>query len=76
MTKPKAIDEMNYEEAFQDLEEIITLLEAGDRPLEETLEAYKRGQELFKRCSELLEKAELQVRQLTNDKTGTEEEEE
>jgi len=76
MTKPKTIDEMNYEEAFQGLEEIITLLEAGDRPLEETLEAYKRGQELFKRCSELLEKAELQVRQLTNDKTETEEEEE
>ncbi len=47
MTKPKTIDEMNYEEAFQELEEIITLLEAGDRPLEETLEAYRARTRAF-----------------------------
>jgi exodeoxyribonuclease VII small subunit len=76
MTKPKSIEEMNYEEAFAELEAVVALLEAGDKALEETLEAYARGQLLFKRCAELLEKADLQVRQLTDDKEQPMEEEE
>ncbi len=65
MTKSKPIEEMNYEEAFAELEAVVALLETGEKPLEETLEAFTQGQRLLKRCAELLEKADLQVRQLT-----------
>jgi exodeoxyribonuclease VII small subunit len=76
MTKSKPIEEMNYEEAFAELEAVVALLEAGEKPLEETLEAYARGQLLLKRCAELLEKADLQVRQLTGGREQSMEEEE
>ena len=76
MTKKKPMEEMSYEEAMAELEAMVELLETGERPLAETLEAFKRGQLLFKRCTELLEKAELHVRQLAGDKEEAMEEEE
>lgn len=57
--------QMNFEEAFAELQTVIESLEAGEKPLEEALTLFKRGQALYLRCTELLDKAELQVQQLT-----------
>jgi exodeoxyribonuclease VII small subunit len=67
MADPKPVDKMKYEEAFSELEGIVTSLEAGDQPLDEATEVFARGQALVKRCAELLEKAELKIRQLSGD---------
>jgi exodeoxyribonuclease VII small subunit len=40
-------------------------LEAEEHALEKSLALYERGQALSKYCSELLEKAELKVKQLS-----------
>ena len=63
------IQEMNFETAFTALQENVAKLEGEELTLEASLKLYKRGQELAKRCAELLEEAELQVRTLTMDTT-------
>ncbi len=67
MTKTKPIEELTYEEAFAELEGIVSALETEQHPLEEAMKLFERGQALSKRCAELLDKAELKVRQLTGD---------
>jgi len=71
MVKRKKISSMNYEEAFQEMEEIVGQLEDGELPLNESLDLYERGQELGMHCTSLLEKAELKLRQLVPDADGS-----
>jgi exodeoxyribonuclease VII small subunit len=72
-TKPKtkteqpAVDELSYEQALAELEEIVASLEANKLPLEESMKLFERGQALTKRCLELLDKAELRVKQLSGE---------
>ena len=56
--------EMSFEEAFCQLEELTTQLEKGGLPLEEMLALYEKGMGLAQQCLVLLEKAELRVRKL------------
>ena len=56
--------EMSYEQAFIELEGIVSALEGGQRPLEESLRLFERGQMLVKFCGGLLEQAELRIRKL------------
>ncbi len=61
----KPIEELSYEEAFSQLEEIVTSLESSQYNLDQSLSLYERGQALVKRCAQLLDQAELRVMQLT-----------
>lgn len=49
---------IKFEEAMQQLEEIVTNLERGDVPLEEALEQFQKGVGLSKLCKETLQNAE------------------
>ncbi len=62
---PKPVDQLTYEAAFAELQTIIEALEGEQSSLDEATALYERGQSLVKRCSELLDKAELKVRQLS-----------
>ena len=64
MTEEK-IEKMSYEEAFAELEKIVTLLENEQHTLNESMSFFERGQDLSKRCVVLLEEAELKVKQLS-----------
>jgi exodeoxyribonuclease VII small subunit len=70
VTKPKPPEELTYEQAFQELESLVARLESGELPLEQALALFERGQALAGRCSSLLEKAELKLRQLVPDASG------
>ena len=61
----KEIKDLSYEEAFAELEAVVTALEGEQRPLDEAIALYERGQALSKRCAALLGQAELKVRQLS-----------
>jgi exodeoxyribonuclease VII small subunit len=63
----KPIEKLSYEEAYAELELIVAALESGDRPLEESMSLFERGQALTKRCAELLDKAELKVKELAGE---------
>jgi exodeoxyribonuclease VII small subunit len=61
----KPIEDLAYEEAYSELEELVGALEAGEQPLEEALALFERGQSLIKHCADLLAKAELRVQTLS-----------
>ncbi len=55
--------DLSYEEAFEQLEEVLQALEHGDLPLEQALTLYERGASLAAYCARKLDEAELRVRQ-------------
>jgi len=63
-SKKIADREPTYEQAFAELQEIVSKLESGDVPLEEAMALYERGQALANTCTGLLDKAELRIREL------------
>ena len=52
---------LSYEAAYQELEALLTRLESGALPLEESVALYERGQRLAAHCQALLEDAELKI---------------
>jgi exodeoxyribonuclease VII small subunit len=61
---------LSFEALFSELEATVAKLEAGDLSLDESLALFQRGMELSKRCTELLEKAELRIRELVPQANG------
>lgn len=53
-----------YESLYTQLQAVVTQLEAGELPLEESLKLYERGTQLAAACQQLLDRAELRVQQL------------
>jgi len=75
-TKPgtaKEIEDLSFEEALQELEQIVARLEREKLSLNESLALFERGQNLGNYCSRLLEEAELKVSQLTPALNGKDE---
>jgi exodeoxyribonuclease VII small subunit len=56
-------EQWTYDEAFAQLEAVLTQLEHGDQPLEQALALYEQGAALAAYCARKLEEAELRVRQ-------------
>ena len=73
----KSVEELTYEEALSELEEIVSTLEGEQGQLEEAIKLFERGQALAARCGVLLEAAQLKVKQVVGeDVTDFEEESE
>ena len=65
MPKPaKSEQNPTFESALAELESIVTRMEGGQLPLEQSLTAYKRGAELLKFCQAQLADAQQQVKVL------------
>ena len=58
------IEDLSFEEAFEEMEQIVRQLEEGQLSLDDSLALFERGQALSTRCQQLLEMAELKVQQL------------
>ena len=66
MSKTHPSDEdLTYEQAFAELESIVSTLETGEHTLDKAIAKFERGQVLARHCANLLEKAELKVQQLS-----------
>ena len=65
------ISEMTFEQAMSELERIVTELERGDVPLEDSISLYEKGAELKKRCETKLKEAEQKVAAITLDEDGS-----
>ena len=52
---------MTFEQAMTRLEEIVRILEVGERPLEETVNLYEEGQRLRQYCEQYLADAEQRI---------------
>ena len=61
------VQQLSYEQAFSELEAIVTALETEDSTLEVAMRLYERGQLLARHCAGLLDQAELKVQRLSGD---------
>lgn len=57
----------SFEQAFAELEQIVSQMESGQLPLETSLAAYKRGDLLLQYCQKYLTEIEQQV-QILNER--------
>ena len=60
--KPLApIEQLTFEQALAELEQIVTTLERGEVALAESIAIYERGDALRRHCDALLKEAEARV---------------
>ena len=57
----KTIAEMSFEEAMLALEQVVSALEKGEVPLEQSIALYERGAALKAHCAGKLREAEVKV---------------
>jgi exodeoxyribonuclease VII small subunit len=61
----------NFESSLKELEQIVEQLEAGDLPLERSLELFEQGVNLSRDCQKRLDEAERRVELLLKNNDGT-----
>ncbi|WP_173916192.1 exodeoxyribonuclease VII small subunit [Halobacillus sp. Marseille-Q1614] len=60
-------NDISFEEAMKQLEEIVQKLETGEVPLEKAIQYYQEGMQLSKLCNEKLGSVEKQMQQILNE---------
>ena len=71
----KNVEDLSYEEALAELEQVVSALENEQSQLEDAIRLFERGQALAARCAVLLEAAELKVKQVVGEEVMDFEEE-
>ena len=66
----RPVDEMSFEEAMAELEQVLGQLERGDVALDDSIKLYERGAALKKRCETKLNEAQEKVAAITLDADG------
>lgn len=61
---------MDFEGSMARLEEIVSLLERGDAPLEQAMTLFEEGAKLLRECTRQLDQAEQKVTLLTAGEDG------
>ena len=74
-TSEAAVQNLTYEEAMTELENIVESLEGEQNPLEVSMKLFERGQALAAYCGALLESAHLKVQKLVGETISLFEEE-
>lgn len=70
MSEPP-IDDMSFEAALAELEQVVTRLERGDVPLEDSIALYERGAKLKAHCEARLQAAQMRVEAIRLAEDGT-----
>lgn len=61
---------LSFEQSMTRLEEIVSLMEKGDAPLEQAMELFEEGSKLLRECTKQLDEAEQKVALLTAGEDG------
>ena len=61
----------DFETSLKKLEKIVSDLENGELPLEESIQTFEEGVKLTKHCQNLLSKAEIKIQKLVESKDGS-----
>ena len=59
-----AVDTLTYEQAMEELEQLVDALNEGQMPLEQLMASYARGAELLAHCQTRLQSVEQQIKVL------------
>ncbi len=57
----KEIQKMSFEDALEELKEIVSTLESGDSKLDQAIESYERGAKLKRHCEAKLREAQEKI---------------
>ena len=60
-SETRAIEDLSFEEALQQLDETVNALESGSLTLAQSMARYERGMKLARVCNEMLTSAELKI---------------
>jgi len=63
-------EELKFEKAIEELEEIVQKLEEGKVSLDESLKLFERGMELSRFCTDKLKDVEKRIEILVKDASG------
>ncbi len=66
----RPVSELTFEEAIEELERLVSRLEDGKVPLEESIRLYERGEQLKRHCEAKLKAAEEKVARITLNEQG------
>ncbi len=58
-------DELSFEQAIDELTCIVSKIEQGQIPLQDSLEQYEKGMALIKSCREILSNAEKRIEKIS-----------
>jgi len=61
---------MTFEDALRALEDIVRRLEAGDVPLDESIDLYERGESLRRHCQQRLDSAQARIERIVEGPAG------
>jgi exodeoxyribonuclease VII small subunit len=64
MTEPRAVADLGYEQARDELAEVVRTLENGGLSLDESVALWERGEALARRCDEQLAGARERVQKV------------
>ena len=64
---PEQEGELSLEEAFEQIEEVISRLETEEITLEQSFQEYNRGMQLLKHCNETIDRVEKKVLRINED---------
>jgi len=67
--KKNDIDKLSFEQAIKELTGIVSGIEQGKIPLQDSLLQYERGMALIKHCRGILEKAEKRIEKISGTET-------
>lgn len=67
----KQQSEFSFEEALQELEQLVSSMEEGELSLEDSMKAFEKGIKLTRECQTALQKAEQKVQILLNESGET-----
>jgi exodeoxyribonuclease VII small subunit len=74
--KPKdELAKLTFEEAIGQLKEIVSKIEQGEIPLQDSLEQYEKGMSLIKHCRGILQKAEKRIEKISKEEPSEPEKE-
>ncbi len=65
-----SIENLTFEQALRELQNIVDKLETGEVTLEEAIEMYERGVKLSKYCIQKLTQAELRIKKIIKDEAN------
>jgi exodeoxyribonuclease VII small subunit len=61
------VDSLSFEQAMDELDQLVRRMESGELALDESIAAYRRGAELARYCQGRLANAEQEIKQLEGD---------
>lgn len=64
------MSDLKFEDCLTRLEQIVSALEAGNLPLEDSLKVFEEGVALARTCARYLDEAERRIEILTKDQSG------